>query len=102
MFKHRYLPITEQDRKDMLEKIGVESVAELFEDIPVSSQSESGQGSRIPEAMSELELTRHMKDLAGKNATDSTHAMFLGAGVYDHFIPSVVNHVLLRQEFFTA
>lgn len=102
MFKHRYLPITEQDRKDMLEKIGVESVAELFEDIPISSQSESGQGSRIPEAMSELELTRHMKDLAGKNATASTHAMFLGAGVYDHFIPSVVNHVLLRQEFFTA
>jgi len=102
VFKHRYLPITEQDREEMLKTIGADSVDDLFADVPRSTESESSNESSIPPALSEYELTKHMKKLAGKNATAETHSMFLGAGVYDHIIPAVVNHTILKQEFYSA
>lgn len=102
MFKHRYLPITEQDREEMLKTIGADSVDDLFADVPQGTEAEGSKESTIPPALSELELTKHMKKLAGKNATADSHAMFLGAGVYDHFIPAVVNHTILKSEFYSA
>lgn len=103
VFKHRYLPITEEDRTEMLKTIGADTVEDLFSDIPQEVRADyEKQKEAIPEALSELELTKHVNKLASQNATANTHAMFLGAGVYDHFVPTVVNHVLLKQEFYSA
>jgi glycine dehydrogenase subunit 1 len=100
--QHRYLPTTEQDKKEMLETIGVDSIADLFSDIPESTRATKEKAIDLPDALSERELTKHMRALAEKNKTAEDYPMFLGAGVYDHFIPSVVNHVTLRSEFMTA
>ncbi|GAA0354671.1 aminomethyl-transferring glycine dehydrogenase subunit 1 [Alkalibacterium iburiense] len=100
--QHRYLPTTEQDRKEMLETIGVSSIKDLFSDIPQSTRAEKEAAVQIDEALSEQALIKHMKALAEKNSTTDTHAYFLGGGVYDHYVPSIVNHVLLRSEFMTA
>lgn len=100
--QHRYLPTTEQDRKEMLETIGVSSIKDLFSDIPQSTRAEKEAAVQIDEALSEQALIKHMKALAEKNSTTETHAYFLGGGVYDHYVPSIVNHVLLRSEFMTA
>lgn len=100
--QHRYLPTTEQDRKEMLEKIGVSSIKELFSDIPESTRATKEKTIELEDELSEQALIKHMKELANKNTSTDTHAYFLGAGTYDHYIPSIVNHVLLRSEFMTA
>ncbi|GGA23560.1 aminomethyl-transferring glycine dehydrogenase subunit GcvPA [Paenibacillus physcomitrellae] len=98
--KHRYLPITEDNKKEMLATIGVESVEDLFADIPASIRfnGELPVSSRLDE----YALTRHMGALAGKNADSDRYVSFLGAGIYDHHVPSVINHVVSRSEFYTA
>lgn len=98
--KQRYLPMTEEDRAEMLGTIGVDTVEDLFHEIPslVRFQGEMN----LPAPMAESTLVRHMRYLAGKNVSTDTHASFLGAGVYDHHIPSVVGHVISRSEFYTA
>ncbi|GEK90289.1 glycine dehydrogenase subunit 1 [Alkalibacterium putridalgicola] len=100
--QHRYLPTTKEDRKEMLETIGVSSIKDLFSDIPESTRATKEKTVELEEALSEQALTRYMKGLADVNITTDTHAYFIGAGTYDHYIPSVVNHVLLRSEFMTA
>ncbi|QSF44690.1 aminomethyl-transferring glycine dehydrogenase subunit GcvPA [Paenibacillus tianjinensis] len=98
--KHRYLPMTEQDRQEMMKAVGIQSMEELFSDIP---QAVRYQGTMpMSEALDEYALLRHMKELADKNANFDTHASFLGAGLYDHHIPVVINHVISRSEFYTA
>ncbi len=96
----RYLPNTEADRREMLAAIGLESVEELFSDIPEAVRFKGRL--ELPEAMSELELRRHMAELASGSSDLDRFACFLGAGAYDHFIPSVVGHILSRAEFYTA
>src|SRR5699024_11087586 len=98
--KHRYLPMTEQDQKEMLETIGVSSVDELFADIPerVRFQGEYN----IKPAKTESALLKELAGLAKKNANTDEYASFLGAGVYDHYNPVVVDHVISRSEFYTA
>lgn len=98
--KYRYLPQTDQDKREMLDTLGISRVEELFADIPEEVRFKGSL--QIPEALSEPELVKYFSGLANKNANFSTHANFLGAGVYQHHIPSVVNHMLLRGEFFTA
>lgn len=98
--KFRYLPTTDQDRKEMLETIGVESVEELFQEIPESVRFKGRMN--LPEPLSEPHLIKHMNRLAGKNASFGEFTSFLGAGVYEHYIPSVVGHVISRSEFYTA
>lgn len=98
--QHRYLPLTPTDRQEMLEFIGVSEMEALLTDIPAEVRLTTALD--IPEALSELELTKHMSSLATKNISTNEASLFLGAGTYDHFIPSVVNHVLLRSEFMTA
>lgn len=100
--QHRYLPTTPEDRKEMLETIGISSIRELFSDIPESTRATKEKTIELEEALSEQALVKHMKSLAEKNITTDSHAYFIGAGTYDHYIPSVVNHVLLRSEFMTA
>jgi glycine dehydrogenase subunit 1 len=96
----RYLPMTEQDKKEMLETIGIETTEDLFKDIP--EQVRFNRRLQIEEALSEPELIKEMNRLAAKNINTKEYASFLGAGVYDHYTSSVVNHMLLRSEFYTA
>jgi glycine dehydrogenase subunit 1 len=98
--KFRYLPMTEEDKKQMMEEIGIESIEELFKEIP--EQVRFRRRYQIPEAMDEPTLVRHLNRLASKNATFDQYVNFLGAGVYEHHIPSVVGHVISRSEFYTA
>ncbi|PTX54998.1 glycine dehydrogenase (decarboxylating) alpha subunit [Melghirimyces profundicolus] len=96
----RYLPMTEEDRREMLDVLGLDSVDQLFQDIPENIRFKGRLD--IPEPMPEPVLTRHMKRLAGSNASFDRYTSFLGAGTYEHYIPSVVNHVISRSEFYTA
>lgn len=100
MIKHRYLPMTEQDQKEMLEAIGVESIDELFADIPEKVRFKGEYN--IKKAKSESALLKELAQLAGKNADIKQNVCFLGAGVYDHYIPTIVDHVISRSEFYTA
>ncbi|WP_070120695.1 aminomethyl-transferring glycine dehydrogenase subunit GcvPA [Bacillus marinisedimentorum] len=97
---YRYLPMTEEDKKAMLETIGVESVDQLFGDIPEKVRFKGEID--IPAPVSEAGLVKEMSALAEKNADTRHYTSFLGAGVYDHYIPSVVDHVISRSEFYTA
>src|SRR6266404_8341120 len=82
----------------MLAAIGVASIDELFRDIPQGVRY--GRELDIAPALTESELQRHMEELAGKNVVDEV--CFLGAGIYDHYVPAVVDAVLQRGEFLTA
>ncbi|MDI7742230.1 aminomethyl-transferring glycine dehydrogenase subunit GcvPA [Lysinibacillus fusiformis] len=97
---HRYLPMTEQDKKDMLATIGVESVDELFSDIPESVRFQGLYD--IKEAKSESALLKELKQLAAKNKDTESNVSFLGAGIYNHYKPVIVDHVISRSEFYTA
>ncbi|PLS15274.1 aminomethyl-transferring glycine dehydrogenase [Bacillus sp. M6-12] len=98
--KHRYLPMTEQDSKEMLTAIGVNAVDELFNDIPESVRFKGEY--KIKPAKSETALMKEMTGLAAKNADLKQYSSFLGAGVYDHYAPVIVDHVISRSEFYTA
>jgi len=98
--KHRYLPMTEQDQKEMLDTIGVSSIDELFSDIPEKVRFK-GQYNIKP-AKSESSLLKELSAMAAKNADNKAYASFLGAGVYDHYKPIIVDHVISRSEFYTA
>lgn len=97
---HRYLPMTEEDKQQMLQTIGVQSIDELFSDIPESVRFQGEYN--IKPAKSEPELMKELMALAAKNADIKTYPSFLGAGVYDHYIPTIVDHVISRSEFYTA
>lgn len=95
---HRYISSTKAVQQEMLKSIGANSIEDLFVDIPAELRFKGDLN--IGEGMSELELTNHIQKLADKNKSGLT--CFMGAGAYDHYIPSVINHIALRQEFFTA
>lgn len=92
-----YNPHTEQEVKDMLSEIGLKSVDELFRDIPASLKTKSFN---LPAGLSEFEVYDRMKKLSEQNKTQLI--CFLGGGFYDHYIPSVVDHLANRAEFYTA
>lgn len=94
---NKYIPHTEEDIAMMLDRIGVKSIDDLYSDIP-SEVIFKGEYD-IPAAMSEIEIRKHFKALADKN---NNLKVFAGGGVYDHYSPSVVNHLLGRSEFYTA
>ena len=95
-----YIPHTHEDEKEMLEVIGLDSLDELFSDIPKGLRL--GRELDMPTAKSELEVTRYLTGLANKNSTTDELTCFLGAGAYDHYIPSIVDHIISRQEFYTS
>ena len=97
---YRYLPDTEQDKKEMLDLLNMSSIEELFADIP--SELRLKGELNIPEADSEPTLIKKMKKLAARNINADQYPTFLGAGTYDHYIPSVVDHMISRSEFYTA
>jgi len=94
-----YVPNTTADRARMLSALGVDSVEELFEVIPAEKRY---PGLSLPGPLSEIEVKQLLRGLAEKNADLDHHPCFLGAGSYHHFVPSVVDHIVRRGEFFTA
>ncbi len=96
----KYTPHTEKDKSGMLKDIGVDKIEDLFYDIPEEVQKKAGLD--ITNGISEFELRKLLKNIAGKNVTCDDFISFLGAGAYDHYIPAFVDQLLLRSEFYTA
>lgn len=94
---HKYMPHSDEDINLMLKKVGVNSVDDLYQDVP--SEVIFNEEYKIPSCMSEVELRKHFKELAGKN---QPLIIFGGNGAYDHYSPSVIPHLLERSEFYTA
>ena len=95
-----YLSQTEADREEMLAAVGVSSVEDLFAEIP--EQVRFGRALEVPPALGEPDLVRHLETLAARNADTSSELSFLGAGIYDHYVPAIVDAILQRGEFLTA
>ncbi|NOK60825.1 MAG: aminomethyl-transferring glycine dehydrogenase subunit GcvPA [Chloroflexi bacterium AL-W] len=94
-----YISITDTERAEMLEAIGVAQVRELFHDVPKEVRFPTLQ---LPAALSEMELQRELHTLAAQNANAMTKSIFLGAGAYHHFVPSAIDQILRRSEYYTA
>lgn len=96
----RYIPQTYKEREEHLKSVGIASSQSLFDCIP--SELRLTQLPDMTPAMAEGEITGFMTALAAKNRTAADNPTFLGAGVYDHYVPSAVGHIISRQEFITA
>ena len=96
----RYLPNTAQNQRAMLDALGAAGVEDLLVRIPAKARL--SRPLALPPALAEADLVRHMRALATRNADADTTVCFLGAGAYDHYVPSPINHLVLRGEFFTA
>jgi glycine dehydrogenase subunit 1 len=94
-----YIANTDADRRAMLDAIGVGSVDELFDVVPSDLRFPDVD---LPKPMSESELLRELRRIGGRNANAQSHSIFLGAGAYNHFVPSAVDALLRRSEFYTA
>ncbi len=96
----RFIPVTCEQRETMLHTVGHDSVDELFADVPAGARLTTDLD--IPAGLSEIELSAHLRALANANVPATRLVSFVGAGCYDHYIPSVVDHVVSKPEFFTA
>jgi glycine dehydrogenase subunit 1 len=97
MSRGDYCPNTPEEMRQMLDSIGVRNLGELFDVIPSPVRARSFE---LPHGKSELDLMRHMEELAGRNGR--TPVNFIGGGCYDHFIPAVVDYLAGRAEFYTS
>lgn len=95
-----YIPTTHEDEQEMLKSLGLNSLDDLFSDIPKDLRL--NRELNLPKAKSELEVSSYLKALAEKNCSISEMPCFLGAGAYDHYIPSIINHIISRSEFYTS
>ena len=95
-----YLSLTDADRDAMLDAIGIGSLEELFEQIPAGVRFDRELD--VPEALTEAALVRYFSELAARNADTSSELSFLGMGIYDHYVPSIVDTFLSRGELLTA
>ena len=95
-----HLSLTDADREEMLAAIGVSSVDDLFEQIPPGVRLDRTLAVDPP--LSEPELVAHLEELAARNAHTGRELSFLGAGIYDHYVPAIVEAMLARGEFLTA
>jgi glycine dehydrogenase subunit 1 len=96
----RYLPLTPQDRTDMLAKIGVAAVDDLFANVPKSKLLKGPVN--LPHAKGELEVERILGAMAAENISASEVPFFVGAGAYKHHVPASVDHLIQRSEFLTS
>ncbi|OGK88488.1 MAG: glycine dehydrogenase (aminomethyl-transferring) [Candidatus Rokubacteria bacterium GWC2_70_24] len=96
----RYLSNTPAQQREMLARIGTGSIEDLLAGIPAKARL--SRPLTLPAAMAETDLVRHLRAMAARNAGADDYACFLGAGSYDHAIPSPINHLISRGEFFTA
>jgi glycine dehydrogenase subunit 1 len=98
--KLSYIPTTQDERVEMLKTIGAKSIDDLFEQIPQEARLK--RNLRLPNGLAEQDVISLCEGIAGKNRNLGELICFLGAGVYDHFIPSVVDSIISRSEFYTA
>jgi glycine dehydrogenase subunit 1 len=96
----RYISNTPAQQKEMLGVIGAASIEDLLVRIPAKARL--SRPLNLPSAMAEMDLVRHLRGIAARNASAEDFACFLGAGSYDHSMPSPINHLISRGEFFTA
>ena len=99
-FQSPFLALTDVDRDAMLETIGVASLGDLFRDIPEGVRF--GRDLDLEPPLSEAEIVAHLGELAARNVDSSRELSFLGAGIYDHYVPAVVDWIMSRGEFLTA
>jgi glycine dehydrogenase subunit 1 len=95
-----YVSLTDADREEMLQAIGVSSVDELFRDVPAAVRLDRELD--LGEPLAEQEIVRRLEELAARNTPAGEEVSFLGAGVYDHYVPAIVDAILERGEFLTA
>jgi glycine dehydrogenase subunit 1 len=96
----RYLPLSPDDRKQMLAVIGAASIDDLFVDVPQSARLDGPVD--LPAHEGELEVTRELMQLAGRNLPAGRAPFFCGAGAYRHHVPATVDHIIQRSEFLTS
>jgi glycine dehydrogenase subunit 1 len=94
-----YIPHTDAERKAMLAAVGLHNLDEMYQAVPAEVRFPDLD---LPEAISELEVAQELQEMAEANVDTQHFACFLGAGAYNHFIPSAVDHMLRRGEFYTA
>ena len=96
----RYLPTTAREQKEMLATIGAGAIEDLLVRVPAKARL--SRPLALAPALAEMDLVRHMRTLGAKNADAESTVCFLGGGSYDHYVPSPINHLVLRGEYFTA
>src|SRR6478736_4017824 len=96
----RYLPLSDTDRGEMLARIGVKTVDDLFADIPKDKLLK--EPIDLPRRKGEMEVERILSRMAGKNVSASSVPFFVGAGAYKHHVPATVDHLIQRSEFLTS
>lgn len=94
-----FTPHTETEKKEMLNAIGVQKLADLFQDVPAKYRFPR---LNLPEALTEMEVANEVQNFAAANESTRDLISFLGAGAYNHYIPAAVDNLLRRGEFFTA
>src|SRR5438105_415687 len=94
----RYLPLTSEDRAEMLSRIGVRDIDGLFADVPAATL----RSPDLPPGKSELEVERTLAQMAARNVTAGSAAFFIGCGAYRHHVPASVDHLIQRSEFLTS
>lgn len=94
-----YIPNTEGDKEKMLQEMGVSSLESLLEDIPKALRDIT---LKLPDGLSEPQVVKSLKHLSEKNRNTDQCLSFIGAGAYEHFIPSLVDHLSSRSEFYTC
>jgi len=95
----RYTSATDADRREMLDAIGVASIEELFRDIPEGVRQR--EPIALPDGMSEQDVYEHLRGLAARNRSADDEVTFLGAGMYDHYVPALIDSIISRSEFLT-
>ena len=93
-----YIPNTDENRREMLNKIGLREIQDLFSPVPENLRLKKALN--LPAALSEMELLREIEQISKRNNSGLT--IFAGGGVYDHFIPAAVDTIVSRPEFMTA
>jgi glycine dehydrogenase subunit 1 len=95
----RYTSVTDADLREMLAQIGVDSVEELFKEIP--AQLRLGRSLALDDGLAEQEVFEELRALAARNVSAEDEVSFLGAGMYDHYVPALIDSIILRSEFLT-
>src|SRR5882724_10846852 len=95
----RYTAVTDEDLREMLAEIGVASIEDLFADVPAGVRL--GRELELPAGASEQEVYAHLRELAERNVSADDELTFTGGGMYDHYVPALVEAIILRSEFLT-
>ncbi len=97
----RYLPLSQGDREQMLDQIGVQSIDDLFDDIPAAARLSDGLDD-LPDHASEQMVERHLNQLSARSLNAGQAPFFCGGGAYRHHVPASVDHLIQRSEFLTS